>query len=161
MKVKVKFKNDEAKRLYLEASENKTVFPSKKHSTDFCYDAVAVSCEEIAPNVYKYGLGVAFQIERDAEDKSGRFCLSIDVRPRSSICKTGMVLSNATGTVDEGYTGEVSVVMYHLLTDMPKYNIGDRVAQLKVGITTSIDFVEVDSLDNTTRGDGGYGSTGK
>ena len=161
MKVKVKFKNDEAKRLYLEASENKTIFPFKKHNTDFCYDAVAVSCEEIAPNVYKYGLGVAFQIERDKEDKGKEFCLAVDVRPRSSICKTGMVLSNATGTVDEGYTGEVSVVMYHLLTDMPKYNIGDRVAQLKIGITASIEFIEVDTLDDTTRGDGGYGSTGK
>jgi dUTP pyrophosphatase len=161
MKVKVKFKNEEAKRLYLEASENKTIFPFKKHDTDFCYDAVAVSCEEIAPNVYKYGLGISLQIIRDKEDVGAPVCLSIDARPRSSIYETGMVLSNAVGTVDEGYTGEVSAVMYHLLTDMPKYNVGDRICQLKIGITSQIEFVEVETLDNTTRGDGGYGSTGK
>ena len=161
MKVKVKFKNEEAKRLYLEASGNKTIFPFKKHSSDFCYDAVAVSCEEIAPNVYKYGLGVAFQIERDKEDIGQPVCLSLDVRPRSSICNTGMSLSNATGTVDEDYTGEVSVVMYHLFPDMPKYNVGDRVCQIKIGITTKIEFVEVDKLDDTDRSSGGYGSTGR
>lgn len=161
MKVKIKFKSDEAKRLYLEASENKTIFPFKKHTTDFCYDAVAVSCEEIAPNVYKYGLGISAQIIRNKEDIGEPICLSIDVRPRSSIYKTGMVLSNAVGTVDEDYTGEISVIMYHLLTGMPKYNVGDRICQLKIGVTSHMEFIEVDSLDNTVRGDGGYGSTGK
>lgn len=161
MKVKVKFKNEEAKRLYLEASDNKTIFPFKKHNSDFCYDAVAVSCEEIAPNVYKYGLGISAQIVRDKEDEGKSFYLGITVRPRSSICNTGMVLSNAPGTVDEGYTGEISVVMYHVLTDMPKYNVGDRVCQLNIDIAPQIEFLEVDTLDDTTRGDGGYGSTGK
>ena len=73
MKVKVKFKNEEAKRLYLEASENKTIFPFKKHGSDFCYDAVAVSCEEIAPNVYKYGLGISAQIVRDKGGRRQKF----------------------------------------------------------------------------------------
>lgn len=161
MKVKVKFKNDEAKRLYLEASENKTIFPFKKHSSDFCYDAVAVSCEEIAPNVYKYGLGISVQIIRDKNDEGASLSLSIDVRPRSSVYKTGMVLSNSVGTIDEDYTGEISVIMYHVLPDMPKYDVGDRICQLKIGITSQMEFIEVDSLDNTVRGDGGYGSTGK
>ena len=161
MKVKVKFKNEEAKRLYLEASDNKTIFPFKKHSSDFCYDAVAVSCEEIAPNVYKYGLGISAQIIRDENDEGAPFCLSIDARPRSSVYKTGMVLSNSVGTIDEDYTGEISAIMYHVLPDMQKYNVGDRICQLKIGITSQMEFIEVDSLDNTVRGGGGYGSTGK
>ena len=72
-----------------------------------------------------------------------------------------MVLSNSVGTIDEEYTGEISVIMYHVLPDMPKYDIGDRICQLKIGITSRMEFLEVDSLDNTVRGDGGYGSTGK
>jgi hypothetical protein len=38
--------------------------PFKKHDSDFCYDVVATSCEEVTRNVYRYGLGIAFQIER-------------------------------------------------------------------------------------------------
>ena len=53
MNVKIKFKNDEVKNLYLNASNKKSVVPFKTHDGDFCYDVVAVGCEEIAPNVYK------------------------------------------------------------------------------------------------------------
>ena len=44
---------------------------------------------------------------------------------------------------------------------MPKYEVGDRIAQLKLGFTLPIDFKEVDELGATERGDGGFGSTGK
>ena len=44
---------------------------------------------------------------------------------------------------------------------MPKYKVGDRVCQLNIDIAPKIEFVEVDALDDTTRGDGGYGSTGQ
>ena len=87
----------------------------------------------------------------------------IDLRPRSSVWKTGMVLSNSVGTVDESYTGEVSAVFYHVMPNMPnmpKYEIGDRIAQCKIGFTLPIDFVEVEELNDTARANGGYGSTG-
>ena len=99
MKVRIKKLNENA------------VIPYKTYDKDFCYDVVAVSEEEIAPNVWKYGLGLAFQLVRDNEFKGN---LSIDFRPRSSVYKTGMVLSNCTGTVDELFTGEVSAVFYHI-----------------------------------------------
>jgi dUTP pyrophosphatase len=164
------------------------VIPYKAHPSDFCYDCVAISEEEVAPNVWKYGLGLAFQIERghtpvsvgqivladpDRENfikklfsmktdlASNKVCLSIDARPRSSIWKTGMVLSNCEGTIDEDYRGEVSAVFYHLIPDMPRYKVGDRVCQIKLGFTLPMEFNEVDKLDDTVRGDGGYGSTGK
>ena len=164
------------------------VLPYKKYDEDFCYDVVATSCEEVAPNIYKYGLGLAFQIERDDFDlylgKMGEetlsqkdddwiafdgkvqiikqpLNLSLDFRPRSSVWQTGMVLSNCTGTIDELYTGEVSAVFYHLVPNMPKYEVGDRIGQIKIGVTFPIEFVEVEELDKTARGDGGYGSTGK
>ena len=180
MKVKVKFDSDEVKNLYLKASDNKSIFPFKIYESDFCYDVVAVSCKEIAPNVYKYGLGVAFQIERDgSKPMFGRYeyvgygfeddlstelkdmQLSIDFRPRSSVWRTGMSLSNCEGTIDEGYINNVSAVFYHLMPNMPKYEVGDKIGQIKIGVTLPMSFIEVDALDNTERGLNGYGSTGK
>ena len=143
--------------------------PTKAHEDDFCYDVYACDCEEVAPNVYKYPLGFALQIDKDdqvdlldyVKRTYYRSILSIDFRPRSSVWKTGMVLCNSCGTVDRGYTGEVCAFFYHVMPDMPKYEPGDRVAQMKIGFTVPIEFVEVEELDDTERGDGGFGSTGK
>jgi len=171
------------------------VIPYKTYPSDFCYDVVAVSEEEVAPNVWKYGLGLAFQIDRTKDlfggivtlsqqnGLTGRFMtsylgsaetrgmamdvhslgcnLSIDFRPRSSVWKTGMVLSNCEGTIDENYINEVSAIFYHVMPNMPRYKIGDRIGQIKIGITLPIDFVEVDELEERDRGLDGFGSTGK
>lgn len=167
MKVKIK-------RLHPDAA-----IPFKNYPTDFCYDVTAVSEEQIAPNVWKYGLGLALQIDRGRETiqpvgeiKGVKFFetfdfsesplnLSIDFRPRSSVWRTGMVLSNCEGTIDESYTGEISAVFYHVLPDMPRYRVGDRIGQIKIGLTLPIEFVETDNLDDTDRGAAGYGSTGR
>lgn len=169
MKVKVKKLNEEA------------VIPSRAYDKDFGYDVVAVSEEEIAPNVWKYGIGLAFQIERDWETilKGQQFTnfhvdndtridmrqsplnLSIDFRPRSSVWKTGMVLSNCEGTIDELYRGEASAIFYHVLTNMPRYRVGDKIGQIKLGMAFPMEFVEVDELDDTERGENGYGSSGR
>lgn len=148
MKVKIKKLNPNA------------VIPFKKHKEDFCYDVVATSKEKIAPRTYKYGLGFALQIERDIDYKDGNLILDIDLRPRSSIYKTGMILSNCTGTIDEIYIGEVSAVFYHVIEELQEYNVGDRIGQIKLGFTSPIEFEEVDTLSETERGEGGYGSTG-
>ena len=149
--------------------------PTKAHEDDFCYDVYACDCEEVAPNVYKYPLGFALQIDKwegitlpggrinmlASVWQNHKTILSIDFRPRSSVWKTGMVLCNSCGTVDRGYTGEVCAFFYHVMPDMPKYEPGDRVAQMKIGFTVPIEFEEVEELDDTERGDGGFGSTGK
>ena len=146
MKVRIKKLNENA------------VIPYKTYDKDFCYDVVAVSEEEIAPNVWKYGLGLAFQLVRDDGFKGN---LSIDLRPRSSVYKTGMVLSNCTGTVDELYTGQVSAVFYHIFPNMERYKVGDRIGQIKLGITLPMEFEEVQELSETERGANSYGSTGR
>lgn len=87
--------------------------------------------------------------------------LSIDARPRSSVWKTGMVLSNCEGTIDENYTGEISAVFYHVMPNMPRYKVGDRVCQIKLGLAIPMEFVQVQELNETDRGSNGYGSTGK
>lgn len=152
------------------------VVPYKTYDKDFCYDCVATSCEEIAPNVYKYGLGLAYEIDRaktnvstfiyecvdeyDCFYREVNWQLSIDARPRSSVWKTGMVLSNCIGTVDELYRGEVSAVFYHVMPTMPKYEVGDKIVQIKLGFTLPIEFEVVDELSDTDRSTNGYGSTG-
>ena len=148
MKVKVKKLNENA------------VIPFKTYEKDFCYDVVAVSEEEVAPNVWKYGIGLAFQIDRDSLFAHRYLNLSIDLRPRSSVWKTGMVFSNCEGTIDELYTGEVFAVFYHVMPDMPRYRVGDKIGQIKIGTTSPIEFEEVEELSETERGCGGYGSTG-
>lgn len=158
------------------------VIPVKAYDKDFCYDLVAVSEEEIAPNVWKYGFGFGLQIERGVEPivkktqvifgsikdvfatidlSSSPISLSIDIRPRSSVWKTGMVLSNCEGTVDEGYINEISAVFYHVMPNMPRYKIGDKIAQMKIGFTFPCEFKEVEGLTKTERGLNGYGSSGR
>ncbi len=68
--------------------------PFKTYEGDYCYDCVAVSEEEIAPNVWKYKLGFAIQ---NAEPLTDYFNAAFTLRPRSSIWKTGMVMSNSIG----------------------------------------------------------------
>ena len=148
MKVKIKKLNENA------------LVPFKTYEQDFCYDVVATSEEEVAPNVWKYGIGLAFQIER-CDLLLDKHNVSIDLRPRSSVWKTGMVLSNCQGTVDELFRGEVSAVFYHVFTNMGRYHVGDRIGQIKIGVTLPIEFEIVEELSETARGAGGYGSTGK
>lgn len=175
MQVKIKFKNDEVKELYLKASKKKSTVPFKTYDGDFCYDVVAVSCEEIAPNVYKYDLGIALEIVRDHMSYTVPFNgiskavdlreldirLSIDIRPRSSVWKTGLSLCNCEGTGDEPYRGWYSAIFYHVCPNMPKYEVGDRIGQMKIGFTVPIEFIETDELSDTERGCGGFGSTGQ
>ncbi len=153
--MKVKFKK---------LSDN-AVMPKKAHTDDFCYDLVATSCREIAPNIYKYGTGIALQVDEKAKGRAltrDGAVFGFDVRPRSSVWKTGMILSCGIGTVDQGYTGEISAVFYHVLPEMPRYKVGDRIAQLCIIQTAcDVEFEEVEELSSTDRGTGGYGSTGK
>lgn len=128
------------------------------HEADFCYDCFAVSEEEIAPNVWKYSLGFALQPVNEFDGYNIR---GIKLRARSSIWKTGMVLSNSVGTVDEIYTGCISAVFYHVMPNMPRYHVGEKVCQICLERTESLQFEEVHELRKTARGDGGYGSTGK
>lgn len=146
-------------RVLFKRLDPKASLPAKKYESDFCYDLVAVSEKEIAPNVWRYGFGFAIQAVRE-DVMPSKVHLAFDIRPRSSVWEHGMVLSNGAGTVDENYTGEVSAVFYHVMPDMPRYKVGDRVAQMKLGFTESLDFYVVDELNETDRGKNGYGSTG-
>lgn len=138
----------------------KAVLPRKAHKSDYAFDCVAVTEEEIAPNVWRYGLGLAVQI--DEEDKHLHERYKIAVYARSSIYKTGMILSNGVGIVDEGYTGEISAIFYHIMPNLPRYRVGDKICQIAVELRPGKQaFKPVDEIMETDRADNGYGSTGK
>lgn len=84
------------------------------------------------------------------------------VRPRSGLAlKHGITLLNTPGTIDADYRGEIGVIMVNL-SDTP-FNIadGDRIAQLVIARYEQAEWEAVEALDNTERGDGGFGHTGK
>ena len=86
----------------------------------------------------------------------------IQVRPRSGLAaKHGLTCLNTPGTIDSDYRGEIKVILINL-GDAP-FTIarGERVAQLVLAPVTQLGWKEVDSLDETSRGDGGFGSTGR
>ena len=85
--------------------------------------------------------------------------IAVTFRPRSSVYKTGMMLANTPPTGDEIFTGEYQLVFYHVKQDLPRYKVGDKIAQLHLDFTFPANFVEVETLDETERGDGGFGST--
>jgi len=79
--------------------------------------------------------------------------------PRSSVYKTGQSLTNCVGVIDSGYRGEI-MMKFTLSPYQKEYDIGDRVGQLIIIPYPNIEFEEVESLSETSRGSGGYGSTG-
>lgn len=85
----------------------------------------------------------------------------IQVRPRSGLAaKNGVTVLNTPGTIDSDYRGEVKIILINLGDADFTVNNGDRIAQFIVAPVTQGIFVKTDKLDETERGDGGFGSTG-
>ncbi|HUP01264.1 MAG TPA: dUTP diphosphatase [Gemmatimonadota bacterium] len=84
------------------------------------------------------------------------------IRPRSGLAaRLGLTILNAPGTVDADYRGEVKVLLINLGSEPVEIEIGDRIAQLVVAPVSRLRLVEVEMLPGTSRGDGGFGSTGR
>ena len=83
------------------------------------------------------------------------------VRPRSGLAlKKGITVLNSPGTIDADYRGEIGVLLINLSNDDFVVNDGERIAQMVVARHEQGEFVEVEELDETERGAGGYGHTG-
>jgi len=83
------------------------------------------------------------------------------VRPRSGLAaKNGVTVANSPGTVDADYRGEVKVILINLSNEDFTFERGERVAQMLIAPVTQGVWNQVDSLDETARGAGGFGSTG-
>ena len=83
------------------------------------------------------------------------------VRPRSGLAlKRGITVLNAPGTIDADYRGEVGVLLINLSAEDFVVNDGERIAQMVIARHENGEFIEVEALDETDRGAGGYGHTG-
>lgn len=86
----------------------------------------------------------------------------IQVRPRSGLAlQYGITLLNTPGTIDSDYRGEIKVIMMNLGDEDFVINKGDRIAQAVLCKVKQAKIKEVEALDETKRGEGGFGSTGK
>ena len=159
MKVKIK-------KLYKDS-----ILPTKAHATDAGYDLYAHSKSYDDDGNVVYGSGVAMEIPQ------GYVGL---VFPRSSNAKKDLILSNSVGVIDSGYRGEISFKFKKNLKlrieygtmgfgneielvkgGYKEYSVGERVGQIIIMPYPEIEFVEVEELSDSERGDGGYGSSGK
>ena len=148
------------------------VVPTKAHPTDAGYDITATSAYIDKCGNAVYGTGLALEIP---EGYAGFLF------PRSSVCATDIALTNAVGVVDSHYRGEVKFKFRPtpMFTNVPRtapedslytgvlpfspkiYQPGERIGQLIVLPVPDVTFIECDSLSDTDRGEGGYGSSGK
>ena len=128
--------------------------PVKAHGTDAGYDLTAASVEsDFLHNQIKVHTGIAIQPE------PGYYC---EIFPRSSVYKKQLELANSVAIIDSGYTGEIILVFDNIGNTIlhSKIEKGERIAQLIVRKQEDAVFEEVTVLDTTSRGEGGFGSTG-
>ena len=127
--------------------------PSYAHKGDAGMDLRSAVEIEIAPGrraLVKTGLAMALPEGYEAQ-----------VRPRSGLAlKHGITVLNTPGTIDEGYRGEIGVILFNAGDEPFKVSIGDKIAQMVISPVTRAETTEVLELDGTERGTGGFGSTG-
>jgi dUTP pyrophosphatase len=127
--------------------------PSAAHPGDAGLDLHAASALTIAPGAWTVvPTGITIELPAGTEAQ---------VRPRSGLAaKHGVTVLNAPGTIDEGYRGEVGVILINHGSAPFEITAGMRIAQLVVQRRLDIQVVEVEALTATARGAGGFGSTG-
>lgn len=129
------------------------VIPKYAKEGDAAMDLTAVSRKTDSYGSVEYGTGLAMEIPIG-------FCGLLF--PRSSVSKQDLVLANCVGVIDSGYRGEVILKFKKTSADRPtrSYKIGERVGQIMLMPVWQISFTEVETLSDSERGEGGFGSTG-
>lgn len=130
---------------------DKAVIPAYAKDGDAGMDLVATSIKYDDYGNIVYGTGLAFEVPE------GYVGL---IFPRSSITKTNLSLSNCVGVIDSGYRGEILLKFRKVSKYSLAYKVGERIGQLIILPYPKINFIEVDKLTDTERGESGYGSSG-
>ena len=138
-----------AKRLHADA-----VLPRYSHPGDAGMDLCAIEELELAPgDSAMVRTGLAIEVPRGTEAQ---------VRPRSGLAaKQQVTVLNTPGTIDEGYRGEVCVILQNAGDEDFVIKRGERIAQLVVAPVSTVMWDEADGLDESERGEGGFGHTGQ
>ena len=128
--------------------------PTKATAGSACYDAfLPTNYDALVPFETRIiPLGWAVAIPKGYE---------IQVRPRSGLASKGIFVSNSPGCIDSDYRGEVGVILTNFSNMIFPLNQGDRICQFKVSEALEMDIEIEDELDDTERGEGGWGSTGE
>lgn len=134
-------------------SEDKSLIPEYKSDLAAGVDLMASSGGEIASRAFALvKTGISIELPEGYEAQ---------VRPRSGLAlKQGVTVLNSPGTIDADYRGEVGVILINHSNKTFKYEKGDRIAQMVIASVAKADFVVVNELGDTDRGDGGFGHTG-
>ena len=129
------------------------VVPRYAHPGDAGLDLCSVATITIGPAEYDVvPTGISIQLPPGTEGQ---------VRPRSGLAaKHGVTVLNAPGTIDEGYRGEVGVILINLGAEPFTVLPGMKIAQLLVKPVVTVEVEECDDLSDTSRSEGGFGSTG-
>ena len=130
------------------------IIPDYAHKGDAGMDLYSIQDDIIEPLTWKLiPTGLACELPEGTEGQ---------VRSKSGIAlKNGVFVLNTPGTVDENYRGEIGVVLYNLNTKEPfVIKKGQKIAQYVINAIEYVDTIEVEQLDSTDRGEGGFGSTG-
>jgi len=136
---------------------NKSDHPTPSYETD------ASAGMDLRANIEK---AVVLKPLERAIIKTGLFIalppgFEAQVRPRSGLAaKFGISVLNAPGTIDADYRGEIGVILVNLSNEIFTINNGDRIAQMIIARYAHTKWEEVNVLDETKRGQGGFGSTG-
>ena len=110
----------------------------------------AITLNPLERTIVKTGLFIELPIGYEAQ-----------VRPRSGLAaKKGITVLNSPGTVDADYRGEIGVILVNLSNEPFVIENGERIAQLIIAQHERAEWIEVETLSETSRGDGGFGSTG-
>jgi dUTP pyrophosphatase len=132
--------------------------PTKGHEDDAGWDLRSMNEYEVQPNEQVLvDTGINILLPNEAG-----WIYEAQIRPRSGLAlKKGITVTNSPGTIDQSYTGNVGVIIRNTGKEVFKINKYDRIAQMVINRLPLVEFIKVDSLESTTRGDGGFGSTGK
>lgn len=139
-----------------------SVIPSKSHRSDSGYDLTAASMSVCVSEKTGYISYIAYDTGISIEPPENIYFL---LYPRSSIRKYDLSMCNSVGVIDTSYRGSiiacfVPTIPSKTINDLIIYNKGDRIAQIIPQTILDIDFIESDDIQDTIRGDGGFGSSG-
>ena len=129
------------------------LMPAKAHFDDAAYDMrsrVDITLPPHRSTLVPTGVFIELPVGYEAQ-----------IRPRSGLAlKHDLMLTNSPGTIDAGYRGEIGIIMYNAGPEDFSISRGDRIAQMVICKLPEVELVASDSLSDTGRGSGGFGSTG-
>lgn len=137
-------------RVYFKKLHENAKLPKYANPGDAGLDLTAMRVEQ-GPYYWTYGTGLAMSLP---EGYAGL------IFPRSSVSNTRHSLANSVGLIDSGYRGEIMFRFRIENYNQPPYKIGDRIGQLLILPYPEIQVLETTELNNTSRGTGGFGSSG-